>query len=54
MFSLESSYRGDFNEYTQNIIIYIKKETHPQSIQMLLRLQVWDFLFVGDSRTHSK
>ena len=30
MFQLESPHQGDSNEYTQHIIINMKKENHPK------------------------
>ena len=49
VFSLESPYRGDSDEYKQYIIsnIYIKK-----SPKIIPSLHLWDF-FSGDSRTSS-
>ena len=40
MFLLESSYRGDSNEYTRYTIFNKKKENHPKIIP---NLYLWDF-----------
>ena len=51
MFSLESSHRGNSNEYTQYTIFNIQKENHPK----LSQICSYGFLYqLRDSRTSSK
>ena len=52
MFSLESPYQGDSNEYIQHAIINIKRKSH-QSIPNIIMSAAMGF-FPRDSRTSSK
>ena len=54
MFSLESSHRGDSNEYTQHTIIN-KKRKSPEIIpNIIMSAAVRFFFFVRDSKMSSK
>ena len=50
MFSLKSPHRGDFNEYTQYIILNVKKKPH----EIIPNLQQWDFFQGTQERVRNK
>ena len=49
VFSLESPYRGDFNEYKQYTISNIKKKITP----IIINLQLWDFFQESQGRVRN-